>query len=144
MTRQQRATFNLDLVEAGHAAPFVIYPSVPGELDLPLLLEAASAAVADRVASGRIPRRCWPMSTALWRSYFKWPARSSTTGRSDRGEVRSWRERYCVDVRTRSLHGPEDYFGIAPEYRLWIWPRDLNEAIGRLNLVPSPRFVGAS
>jgi hypothetical protein len=41
-------------------------------------------------------------------------------------------------MRTRSLHGPEDYFGIAPEYRLWIWPRDLNEAIGRLNLVPSP------
>jgi hypothetical protein len=39
------ATINLDLVEAGHAAPFVIYPSVPGELDLPLLLEAASAAV---------------------------------------------------------------------------------------------------
>jgi hypothetical protein len=29
MTRAQRATFNLDLVEAGHAAPFVIYPSVP-------------------------------------------------------------------------------------------------------------------
>jgi hypothetical protein len=45
--------------------------------------------------------------------------------------------------RTRSLHGPEDYFGIAPEYWLWIWPRDLNEAIGRLNLVPSPGLVGA-
>jgi hypothetical protein len=57
------------------------------------------------------------------------------------GEARSWRERYCVDLRTRSLHGPEDYFGIAPEYRLWIWPRDLNEAIGRLNLVP-PGLVG--
>jgi endonuclease YncB( thermonuclease family) len=46
MTRAQRATFNLELVEAGHAAPFIIYPSIPGELDLPLLLEAASAAVA--------------------------------------------------------------------------------------------------
>jgi hypothetical protein len=49
-----------------------------------------------------------------------------------------------VDMRTRSLHGPEDYLGIAPEYRLWIWPHDLNEAIGRLNLLPSPRLVGAS
>jgi hypothetical protein len=27
---------------------------------------------------------------------------------------------------------------MALEYRLWIWPRDLNEAIGQLNLVPSP------
>jgi hypothetical protein len=45
--------------------------------------------------------------------------------------------------RTHSLHGPENYFGIAPEYWLWIWPRDLNEAIGRLNLVPSPGLVGA-
>ena len=42
------------------------------------------------------------------------------------------------------LHGPGDYFGIVPEYRLWIWPRDLNETIGRLNLLPSPRLVGAS
>jgi hypothetical protein len=25
------------------------------------------------------------------------------------GEARSWRERYCVDMRTRSMHGPEDY-----------------------------------
>jgi hypothetical protein len=46
------------------------------------------------------------------------------------GEARSWRERYCVDMRTRSLLGPEDYIGIAPEYRLWIGPRDLDEAIG--------------
>jgi hypothetical protein len=41
--------------------------------------------------------------------------------------------------RTRSLHGPEDYFGIAPEYWLWIWPRDLNEAIGRLNSLRARR-----
>jgi hypothetical protein len=41
------------------------------------------------------------------------------------------------------LARPRGLFGIAPEYWLWIWPRDLNEAIGRLNLVPYPRLVGA-
>jgi hypothetical protein len=46
-------------------------------------------------------------------------------------------------MRTRTLHGPKDYFGIDPEYRLWIWPQDLNEAVGRLNLIPTPQLVGA-
>ena len=54
----------------------------------------------------------------------------------DRGGALAWRERYCADLRTRTLHGPEDYFGIPPEYRLWIWPRDLNQAVSRLDLVP--------
>jgi hypothetical protein len=44
-------------------------------------------------------------------------------------------------MRTRTLHGPEDYFDIPPEYRLWIWPPDVSEAVSRLNLVPSPRLV---
>jgi hypothetical protein len=138
MTRAQRATFNLDLVEAGHAAPFIIYPSLPGELDLPLLLEAASAAV------GAL-RGIWANAETLLAYEYRAAEKLFRVTRKmvnnqplKAGEARSWRERYCVDLRTRSLHGPEDYVGIAPEYRLWIWPRDLNEAIGRLNLVPSP------
>jgi len=55
----------------------------------------------------------------------------------------AWRERYCVDMRTRILHGPEDYFGVVPEYRLWVWPDDVGEAVSRLNLVPAPRLVTA-
>ena len=31
LPREQRSTFNLDLVAAGWAAMFVIYPAVPGE-----------------------------------------------------------------------------------------------------------------
>lgn len=54
---------------------------------------------------------------------------------------RSWRERYCADMRTRALRGPEDYFGIDPEYRLWIWPRNLRDAVGRLNLTPASQLV---
>jgi len=143
MTRQQRATFNLDLVERGHAAPVVIYPSIPGELDLPLLLEAASAAVSE-------PRGIWANAQTLlayeYRAVEKLfrVTRKLVNGQPLKpGEALGWRERYCVDMRTRTLHGPEDYFAISPQYRLWIWSRDLNQATGRLNLVPSPRLVAA-
>lgn len=64
-------------------------------------------------------------------------------GGSDPARARSWRERYCVDMRTRVLHGPEDYVRGDPEYRLWIWPRDVSEAVGRLNLTPAPALVHA-
>ena len=60
---------------------------------------------------------------------------------TDQTHERSWRERYCADMRTRVLHSPEDYFAIEPEYRLWIWPQDLNQAISRLNLTPASQLV---
>jgi hypothetical protein len=59
------------------------------------------------------------------------------------GQAYAWRARYCVDMRSRVLHGPEDYFDTDPEYRLWIRPADLHDAIGRLNLTPAPRLVTA-
>jgi hypothetical protein len=48
-----------------------------------------------------------------------------------------WRSRYCADMRTRRLYGPESYFKIPEPYRLWIWPNDVQKAIGLLNLIPS-------
>ena len=143
MTRRERATFNLDLVESGWAAPFIIYPSIPGELDLPLLVEAASAARSTR-------RGIWANDETLLAYEYRGVeklyliTKRIVEGETLRGgEAFSWRERYCVDMRTRTLHGPEDYFGISPEYRLWIWPDDVNEAVGRLNLIPSLKLVGA-
>ncbi|EFC83012.1 hypothetical protein [Parafrankia sp. EUN1f] len=145
LTREQRATFNLDLIAAGWAAPFVIYPSIPGELDLPLLLEAATAA-----ADPQAPKGIWANPHTLlayeYRAVEKLyrVTKKKVDGESLRaGEATSWRERYCADMRTRLLHGPEDYFTIPPQYRLWFWPQDVTEAIGRLNLVPAPRLVGA-
>jgi hypothetical protein len=40
-------------------------------------------------------------------------------------------------MRDRKLYGPEDYVTIDEPYRLWIWPDDLQQAIGRLNLIPA-------
>lgn len=142
LSRAQRSTFNLDLVAHGWAAPFVIYPSIPGALDLPLLIDAAATARRERLG-------IWADDTALlayeYRAMEKLYriTRKLVDGESVRnGEVRAWRERYCVDMRDRTLHGPEEYAGVDPEYRLWIWPADLNEAVGRLNLTPARSLVG--
>jgi hypothetical protein len=141
MTRAQRATFNLDLIANGWAAPFIIYPSIPGELDLPLLVEAAADARAK-------PLGIWaePM-TLLGYEYRAMEKLFHITRRIVNGQdlppeqARGWRERYCADMRSRTLHGPEDYFSTPPEYRLWIWPQDLRQAVSTLNLSPARQLV---
>ena len=45
MSPRERATFNLLMIEAGWAAPFPIYPSLPKHLDLVLLQKAGQEAV---------------------------------------------------------------------------------------------------
>lgn len=144
LSREQRSTFNLDMVRSGWAAPFVIYPAVPGELDLPMLIEDTVAAMAE-------PRGIWADPLTLLAYEYRSLERlfqltKKIVGGQDlsAADAFSWRERYCVDMRTRVLHGPEDYFTIDPPYRLWLWPRDVQDAVGRLNLVPSRQLVHAS
>ncbi|MFH8371032.1 nuclease [Streptomyces sp. NPDC018031] len=143
LTREQRATFNLDLVTAGWSPTFIIYPAIPGELDLPILLSAAEKAMAEQRGIWEEP------ATLLGYEYRALEDLFAVTKRKVQGEALtpadlfSWRERYCVDMRTRVLHGPEDWFRVDPVYRLWLWPWDVSEAVGRLNLTPSSRLVGA-
>jgi len=138
-----RPTFNLDLVTAGWAAPFVIYPSIPGVEDLALLISAA-----DTARTGGLG--IWASADTLlayeYRAMEKLYqiTRKKVNNQPLNVDPRSWRERFCADMRTRSLHGPEDYFGIPPQYRLWIWPQDLNQAISQLNLTPAPQLVRAN
>lgn len=136
MTCAARATFNLDLIDSGWAAPFVLFPSIPGELDLPLFLEHAVDAVDH--ARGRyanpvsLPGYEYRMCEKLHRI-----AKRIANGDSlSRPEQLAWRSRYCADMRSRELRGPEDYMSIPIAYRLWIWPDDVQRAIGLLNLIP--------
>jgi len=141
MTRRERATFNLDLIASGWAAPFILYPSIPGELDLPLVLEAATEAMNQRLGQyaddlslpGYEYRMCEKLHAVTKKliegQSLSWPDRLA------------WRSRYCMDMRDRTLHGPEDYMDVPPPYRIWIWPGDVQEAIGKLNLVPSGRLT---
>lgn len=141
--RDKRPTFNLDLVASGWAAPFVIYPAIPGALDLPLLIQAAAAARTAGLGIWADPNTLLAYEYRAMEKLHRITQKKVNNQRLDPGEEFSWRERYCVDMRTRTLHGPEDYFGVHPEYRLWIWPKDVHDAVGRLNLTPSPKLVGA-
>ena len=136
MTREERATFNLNMVESGWAAPFVLFPSIPGELDLPIFLTAASHAMESQ--SGQyadelsLPGYEYRMCEKLYRITKK-IVNGDTMSYSQR---LAWRSRYCADMRDRNLYGPENYMTVPAPYRLWIWPDDVQRAIGMLNLVP--------
>jgi endonuclease YncB( thermonuclease family) len=144
LTRAQRSTFNLDLLTAGWAAPFVIYPSIPGELDLPLLLAATEKAIADATTTTNIWSNPHTLLAYEYRMVEKLHGitRKIVDGQDiPTAERFSWRERYCADMRTRVVHGPEDYTAVPPTYRLWFWARDVQRAIGDLNLTPAPKLV---
>jgi endonuclease YncB( thermonuclease family) len=141
MTLEQRSTFNLDMIRAGWAAPFVLYPSIPGDSDLPLFLRTA----AEAVGAGR---EIWGNPLTLLGYEYRMLeklhgiAHKIIVDQKPPADRRGWRQRYCVDMRTRVLVGPEDYFEIDPVYRLWIWPAEVRDAVAKLNLTPSPRLAG--
>ena len=142
MTRRERATFNLDLVESGWAAPFIVFPNIPGELDLPIYLAAAT----DALASGRgqhadplsLPAYEYRMCEKLYSITKKLVDGKSLSANQRYG----WRSRYAADMRTRVLYGPEGYTDMPLQYRIWIWPEDVQRAIGLLNMTPSEELVG--
>jgi endonuclease YncB( thermonuclease family) len=141
LSREQRSTFNLDLVVNGWAAAFVIYPAVPGELDLPLLVDAAASARASGLGIWAEPDTLLAYEYRAMEKLFTVTKKIVDKMELRPGEARSWRERYCVDMRSRRLHGPEAWIEVPPEYRLFLWPQDVSDAVSRLNLVPAPELV---
>ncbi|WP_431043439.1 thermonuclease family protein [Streptomyces sp. P1-3] len=139
--REKRPTFNLDLITQGWAATFVIYPSIPGELDLPLLLKAADKAVKDKKGIWKDSKTLLAYEYRALEKLHDVTKKKAEGTALEPGEAFSWRRRYCVDMRNRELHGPEDYFRVPPVYRLWLWPQDVSEAVGQLNLTPSSRLA---
>lgn len=136
MSRRERATFNLDMVDSGWAAPFVIYPSIPGELDLPLFVESGVDAMDNKRGQYQDPLFMPGYEYRMCEKLY------DITKKMVGGEAMSyakqigWRSRYCADMRNRELYGPEKYMTVPVPYRLWIWPDDLQRAIAALNLIP--------
>jgi endonuclease YncB( thermonuclease family) len=134
MTRRERATFNLLMVESGWAAPFLIYPSLPQHPDLVLFYNAAQTAYETGKGIWAEPLTLagyeYRMAVKLWEITKK----LNDGQKLSTGERCAWISRYAADLSNRQIYYPQDYYRIAPYNRLFIWPRDVNEAVGRLNL----------
>lgn len=137
MTRRQRATFNLDMIESGWAAPFIIFPSIPGELELPLFLEMAVQARDMKRGQYENPLSLPGYEYRMCEKLFAITRKIVEGASLPYEEQLRWRSRYCADMRSRRLFGPEEYQAIPEPYRLWIWPQDVQQAISMLNLVPT-------
>ena len=142
MSRRERATFNLDLVESGHAAPFILFPSIPGELDLPLFLEAAVDAMDKRRGQYADCLHLTGYEYRMCEKLYRVAKKLADGKDVSAGDRIGWRSRYAFDLRDRVLYGPEDYMDVSPPYRIWLWPDDVQRAIGALNLTPSKRLTG--
>lgn len=135
MTPAQRATFNLLMVESGWAASFPIYPSLPKYTDLVLLHDAAEAAYDGRTGM-------WVDRDTLLIGYeYRMCVRlHDITAKLQAGEKltsaerHGWISRYCADMTTREIYAPQEYYKVEPHDRVFIWAKDVSEAVGKMNL----------
>jgi len=133
MTLEDRSTFNLLMVKSGWAATFAIYPSIPKYDNLILLQKVAKDAYENNLGA-------WSDSKALTGYEFRMCVRlyeitsKLLSGKSAKKD--SWVTRYCVDMTTREIFPPQDYHKVKPYNRIFVWPKDVSNAVGRMNLLP--------
>jgi endonuclease YncB( thermonuclease family) len=137
MSRQERATFNLLMVMEGWAAPFPIYPSLPKHIDLVLLQEAGKEAVEGRKGAWVDPLTLTGYEFRMCVRLYEVTKKLVQGRKLSSAERYSWISRFCMDMITREIHYPQDYFKVMPYNRVFIWPEDVTEAVGKLNLLPA-------
>jgi len=137
MSRRERATFNLLMVETGWAASFPIYPSIPRVVDLVMLQETAKDAFDKK-------RGIWADPMTLTGYEFRMCVKLHDVTKKllgkkklSRSEREGWISRYCLDMTTREVFFPQDYFKVKPYNRIFVWPKDIAEAVGKMNLLPA-------
>ncbi len=113
----ERPTFNLQMMQEGHAVSLLIYPNIPKASDLELVQKAVSEA---RTA----PKGFWRagQDRVLLPYEFRWIVDTI------RGE-RSGPDRYCGNILTGKLYQPQDYYKVMPENRLFFRSEHLKEAL---------------
>jgi endonuclease YncB( thermonuclease family) len=142
MSRRERATFNLDMVASGWAATFVIFPSIPNEIDLPMLQREAREAVEQGKGVWADPWCLTGYEYRMCTKLIKLMVKVRSGAKAATGEWGGWIDRYCVDISTAQLYGPQDYVLVKPWDRLFIWAADVRKAVADLNLVPAGSIAG--
>jgi endonuclease YncB( thermonuclease family) len=137
MSRKERATFNLLMVESGWAAAFPIFPSIPGYLDLVMLQEAGQAAFDGKQGTWAEPLALTGYEFRMGVKLFQLTQKLVNGQKPSRDERDGWIERYCVDMTTREIFYPQDYWRVAPYNRIFVWPKDVGDAVAQMNLIPA-------
>jgi len=127
MSRRERATFNLLMVESGWAAPFPIYPSLPQYEDLVMVWETAKEAHENGKGAWAGPMMLTGYEFRMCQKLYNF-----ITG----ARKKRWIERFCVNMLTKEIFYPQEYYKVPAYNRIFIWPWDVSEAVGMLNLVP--------
>lgn len=137
LSRKERATFNLLMVDSGWAAPFPIYPSIPGYPDLVMLQEAGKAACDGLLGAWADPLALVGYEFRMCVRLFEITQKLVNNQKLSTSERESWIERYCVDMTTREIFYPQDYYRVAPYNRIFVWSQDVGDAVAKMNLVPA-------
>lgn len=134
MSYEDRATFNLLMVESGWAASFPIYSNLPKHIDLELLHSAAKNAYEggkgtwadDKMLTGYEFRMCVKL--------YNITKKIVTGVKIKSWEKYGWIDRYCCDMTTRKIYFPQHYFKVMPYNRIFIWSKDVKDAVAKMNL----------
>lgn len=111
----KRPTFNLQMIDDGHAISLLIYPNVPKEPDLELVRRAVARA-------RQYARGFWAERTPLLHAHeFRWII-DTIGGRRDGPD------RFCGDFTTARLYSPQQYYRVPAEHRLWFFPEHVGKA----------------
>jgi len=137
LSRKERATFNLLMIESGWAASFPIYPSIPQYVDLVMFQQLAKEAYEGKLGA-------WKDNASLTGYEFRMCKKLyDVTKVMVAGEEvssyrkRSWIDRYCVDMTSKEIFYPQEYYKVLPYNRIFIWAKDVSEAVAKMNLIPS-------
>lgn len=132
-----RATFNLLMVREGWAAMLPIYPSLPKHGDLVLLQESGKDAVEHSKGAWADPLSLTGYEFRMCVKLYEVTRKIVQGKKLSNREKHSWISRFCMDMTTREIHYPQSYFKVKPYNRIFMWPEDVTEAVGRLNLSPA-------
>lgn len=137
MSYKDRATFNLLMIESGWAAPLPIYPSIPKYYDLVMLQEVAKDACDNQRGAWDDPMTLTGYEFRMCVKLYKVTKKLVDGKKLSSDELYGWISRFCVDMTTREIFFPQNYYKVAPYNRIFVWPEDAAEATAKMNLVPA-------
>lgn len=113
---EKRPSFNLQMMQDGHATSLIIFPNVPKPDDLVLVHEAMKSARRRR-------KGLWKSARPVLHAFeFRWIA-DTIAGK------RAGPDRFCGDFTTGRLYTAQHYYKVPPEARLWFFKEDVGAAL---------------